>query len=297
MTTTPNHLPGNRQGGAAALLLLLLLLLSLVTVLTLRLDRRQPEQEAQRRTAAALAEAKAALLGWSVLDTGGAVVNPGRLPCPDQNDDGGSEGSACAAPFVGRLPWKTLGIPDRRDAAGEVLWYVVDAAFRSGGGALNSTLVPTLTLNGTPVVAALIAPGPPLSTLGQVRGSAGSPPPSNLYSNYLEAFTPPASLAGAAPSATYNDEIRALTAAEVFTLVTARVAAELAAANPGAPYAAATIGDLVKPPVWTDNGWDSAVDGAQSSVTPTLVTLKFVNCAIVYKITGPGNITRSANSC
>ena len=49
----------------------------------------------------------------------------GDLPCPDRDDDGDADavpGCDTAALALGRLPWKTLGLPDLRDGDGERLW-------------------------------------------------------------------------------------------------------------------------------------------------------------------------------
>ena len=69
------------------------------------------------------------------------VVGPGYLPCPDPDDDGWAE-STCGslarhlgqAERLGRLPWKTLGLPDLRDGRGERLWYAVSTRYK---GLLN----------------------------------------------------------------------------------------------------------------------------------------------------------------
>jgi hypothetical protein len=45
-----------------------------------RLKSAETELAAGRKTAAALAEAKQALLGYAALDPDGNVTNPGRLP-------------------------------------------------------------------------------------------------------------------------------------------------------------------------------------------------------------------------
>jgi hypothetical protein len=68
-------------------------------------------------------------------------VNPARahsLPCPDIDGSGGFEDgeahtSACGAPgvtMIGRLPWRTLGIPALKDSASACLWYVVSGSYK-----------------------------------------------------------------------------------------------------------------------------------------------------------------------
>src|SRR5688572_8050210 len=99
---------------------------------------------ADARTRAVLDEARQALIGRAIADAN----RPGSLPCPDGDDDGSADlfvGSACAS-YIGRLPWRTLGIGDLRDDAGERLWYVLSPAFRDHPSAppLNSDTRGTL---------------------------------------------------------------------------------------------------------------------------------------------------------
>ena len=93
-----------------------------------------------RVTSEALKKAKDALIAYAVSD----LNRPGELPCPDVNDDGilalGEDfvGANCVA-LIGRLPWRTLGLPDLRDDAGERLWYALSNDFHANGSvALNS---------------------------------------------------------------------------------------------------------------------------------------------------------------
>jgi len=288
------------QRGAALFLILLLILVSGGLVFVSRLKSAETELAAGRKTAAALAEAKQALLGYAALDPGGNVTNPGRLPCPDQDNDGDAQGAVCARPPVGWLPWRTLTLDERRDGQGEKLWLLVDPSFLSGNAPMNSTVQPTLRLNGQPVVAILFSPGPPLSRLGQTR-SANPPGLTNgFYGNYLEGFDGNSSVTTAPLSDTYNDRVLAITPRELFTAVTQRMARELALSN-AAPYPVPPPGDpplsqLAKPSVWTANNWDAAVDPAYTVVTPSVIQLKFQNCGIVYSIR-PEGIQRSANTC
>lgn len=285
-----------REGGAALFLVLLLLLVGGGLVFVSQLKSASVELEAQRKTAAALAQAKQALLGYALLDAGSTSVNPGRLPCPDQDNDGDAQGAACAAPYLGWFPWRTLATGDLRDGGNERLWLIVDGAFRSGGGALNTTIQPTLKLDGRPVVAILFAPGPVLNRLGQVRPVTGPFSAVTTSPNYLEGISPsPPAVTTAPLSDTYNDRVLALTPRELFTAVTLRMARELAQAN-SPPYPAGTFADLAKPAIWSANNWDAAVDPA-SSVTASTITLKFQDCAIVYTITGTHAVQRSQPSC
>lgn len=148
-------------------------------------------------TARTLAQAREALLAYASDRPINAVVGPGFLPCPDLDDDGWAE-STCGSlagdrgqeQRLGRLPWKTLGLPDLRDAHGERLWYAVSTRYK---GLLNcaasaacvdhspATALGTITVrdssggilhDGTRAdaerggaVAVVIAPGPPLARI------------------------------------------------------------------------------------------------------------------------------------
>ena len=91
----------------------------------------------EQRTADALAQAKAALVGYASNypdEHLGRVF--GYLPCPDRDGSTG-EGTAattCGATdvtVIGRLPWKTLELPPLRDGDGECLWYAVSGNFKN----------------------------------------------------------------------------------------------------------------------------------------------------------------------
>ncbi|HEV8519801.1 MAG TPA: hypothetical protein VGQ54_14595, partial [Burkholderiales bacterium] len=117
--------------------------------------------ERDKVTAAALAQAKAALIGYAVawrLDIPGPTPRVGDFPCPDMNNDG-TAGASCSnggGTTLGRLPWKTLGLPDLRDGDGERLWYAVSTNFKnnpatscvlpSDPGCLNSDSRGTITI-------------------------------------------------------------------------------------------------------------------------------------------------------
>ena len=94
-----------------------------------------------RLTQRALAQAREALVAYAVDRAISDEVGPGYLPCPDLDDDGWAEstcgsmsGDTGQAQRLGRLPWKTLGLPDLRDGSGERLWYAVSSKYK---GLLN----------------------------------------------------------------------------------------------------------------------------------------------------------------
>ena len=108
---------------------------------------------ADAKTRAVLEQARAALIARAVSDAN----RPGSLPCPDAvtstpnnvPDDGIADllvGNACPS-YIGRLPWRTLGVGDLRDAHGERLWYALSPNFRDDNSVqINSDSKGTLTV-------------------------------------------------------------------------------------------------------------------------------------------------------
>ena len=148
-----------RARGQAAIVILLLLLGVGATLLVYNFPTAvKLSIEKDKRTEEALALAKVALIGYAAsVDVSGAG-RPGDLPCPDQDDSGTADAvPACAGALaLGRLPWKTLGLPDLRDGDGERLWYAVSSNFKNNprtacaapgdAGCLNSDTRGTITV-------------------------------------------------------------------------------------------------------------------------------------------------------
>ena len=175
---------------------------------------------------------------------------PGSLPCPDVDNDGQltavDQVAGNCTSFIGRLPWKTLGLPDLRDGGGERLWYALSANFRDNPAVspLNSETAGQFTITGTNpasnVVAVVFAPGPTLS--GQLRDAANQ----NNIANYLEGENANGdnTFITGAVTITSNDTLLAITNDVLFQAVEARVAREIRAslityyaANNYFPYA------------------------------------------------------------
>ncbi len=191
----------------------------------------------ERSTMDALLKAKAALIAYAASEQfqrsmGQVSRQPGALPCPDTDDDGSSEGLCSnAAGRVGRLPWKTIGAEDLRDATGERLWYAVSSSFYKASGTtfINGDTQGTLTITGatpaTNVVAVVFAPGQPIQ--GENRSGAGH----NNVAQYLEGYTagtPDFTFASTAlASQTINDRLVVITQADVMTAVEPVVAARI----------------------------------------------------------------------
>jgi len=246
---------GSQRGQAALLVVMLvgmataLLVYGMVDTTTIALRR-------DRETAAAFAEVKRALIGWSVQrdpTLHGSNARPGELPCPDMNNDGFEDGN-CAAGAIGRVPWKTLGIPKPKDDAGETLWYAIAGPFRIWNVNMNpinsdtrgNMIIyrdTTATVVTTEAVAIIFSPG--ATNGGQVRSCPAPdcdnhvclPPASSTPicnpANYLEIAatvnnaTTNGPFISAPRSDTFNDKIMAITTADMIPVVEIRVARAL----------------------------------------------------------------------
>ncbi len=184
------------QRGAALLIMMLILVLGVSAWLVRGLDARATATARVQRSAAALAEAKEALLGYMVTTEAAFPGSFGLLPCPDIDASGTfAEGiahdSACLARYrsvMGRFPWKTVGVAPARGSIGECLWYAVSGTWKAATLASAELVNPDsngqfrvlaadgrLMAGATPAsraVAVIIAPGAPLA--GQARPASGA---------------------------------------------------------------------------------------------------------------------------
>ncbi|MES2406038.1 MAG: hypothetical protein V4528_01790 [Pseudomonadota bacterium] len=225
------------------------------TVFVSMLSSSDIQNKRDKQTAAALAEAKAALIGRAVKDDN----RPGSLPCPDITNDGIAamlNGTKCPN-YIGRLPWRTLGIPDLRDGYGERLWYslsvnLTDSAQTTqttppvpipinGDTPLNiqvyaSDKVTPLTSAGNEAAAVIFSAGPVLN--GQLRDTANE----KIAANYLDKTgTSPSDIDNANPSGPFiqgpvrdsagnivvNDKLLIITRHDLFSVVEKRIAGEI----------------------------------------------------------------------
>lgn len=194
MDVIPAH---DRQQGAALLIMLLLLVLGGVVLFSRNISGQLASASQATGNAAALANAKEALLGYIVTRD---ATDPGKfgfLPCPDIDTTGSTaEGEAhetnCGARYrsmLGRFPWRTVGLEPGRSTSSECLWYAVSGSWKAAGAnapellntdssgqfrvlaADGSTLIAGATAGERPV-AVIIAPGPPIA--GQTRATVAS---------------------------------------------------------------------------------------------------------------------------
>lgn len=208
------------QHGAALLIFLVLLVMAGLTYV---INSFSPEALQARRAKLndeAFRQAQEALLGYALkfreeqLKDGQNAQAYGYLPLPDlgssRNNNPGCAQEGCdAADFagnganvsvIGRLPWRTLGIPPLRDGNGECLWYAVsgshqrihqaspmnwdtpghfDIVVANGTAALASTLASAHERS----VAVVFSPGPVLA--GQDRGASASDAVDECGGNYV----------------------------------------------------------------------------------------------------------------
>lgn len=239
--------PRYHQRGQALLVLLLMMSVAVVVLVYGSTTEVGRVVKAETRTRAVLVQAKQALIGRAV----GDANRPGSLPCPDGDDDGSADlfvGSDCPT-YLGRLPWRTLGIGDLRDESGERLWYALSAGFRDHplAPALNSDIRGTLTLYSTSdvtvvtrqAIAIVFAPGVALP--GQRRDDVSAlcattiknAPRNRCAANYLDSTANVSNAAAAGPYITapaaqlFNDQLASIVAADLMPLVEQRVALEL----------------------------------------------------------------------
>ena len=244
----PHHCVG-KQRGAALMVMLVIIVVGGAALLLSALNSSKVKLSRQDATSTALAQAKEALIGRAVKDP----ELPGSLPCPDINDDGSAESTVSPTPgncpsYIGRLPWKSLGLPDLRDGSGERLWYVLSSSFRDyiASNPINSDTTGNLTINGNTsannVVAIIFSAGNVLS--GQSRSSTqtalcattSTTVTENLCAtNYLEGgngnlntlANPNLAFQTNPSSDQFNDQIIHITHTQLFTPVEMRIAREV----------------------------------------------------------------------
>ncbi len=180
-------------------------------------------------------------------------ARPGDLPCPDVNNDGNAEINCnTQASRLGRLPWKTLGIDDIRDGAGERIWYAVSERFKNNTRVLplNSDTPGTISLkdaqgnlihdanNDNGLVAVIIAPNEALlraDNLQQNRSSNNTNNPQHYLdivanednANFVENTANGFALGTLSQDDTMNDAILTITKIEMNTMMEKRVLNEV----------------------------------------------------------------------
>jgi len=127
--------PSRKTDGYALLLLVVLLAVGIHVLLLGLLDIGERNSERRNTAASTIAEARQALIGWSV--THGDLAadknpRPGNLPCPARDSDGNDDGNCATATGTGTgtLPWHSLAMVEPRDANSAKLVYTIMDPFR-----------------------------------------------------------------------------------------------------------------------------------------------------------------------
>lgn len=228
MASLPAFPSAAQQRGAALLIFMLIFVTISLSLLLSRLGSITPAPR-NESTMQTLAQAKEALIGWSAADP----TRPGKLPCPEDTDLIGtaSEGRALSScsnslPQVGRLPWRTLGLPDLRDDEGERLWYALSPGFRNSP--INSETPAQLTVDTIPdsAVAIIFSAGAALP--GQIRPvpTAAAPPDVAQYLDMLN-NSGTGSFITTGSAGLFNDRMTIISARDLFNVVEKRVAREV----------------------------------------------------------------------
>lgn len=208
-------------------------------------------------TMSALAAAKGALLSYTISrdDSTGSSSSqrPGEFPCPttvSPNDPtyGKANTSCSSIPKIGRLPWRTLGIPEPRDAYGEPLWYSLSGNFKpSVSVAINSNSLGQLVVyrgdETTPVenqaVVVVFSAGPPVAGQNRSTDTAFCPTTGTTIaqdvcaSNYLESYSGKNNATDSGPytfgkiTDTFNDRVSLITTADFIPKIEDRMVASL----------------------------------------------------------------------
>ncbi|MBI5919087.1 MAG: hypothetical protein HY849_06915 [Nitrosomonadales bacterium] len=224
------------QQGVALMLLLVALVLGSLSLLVGTFVRQVAQPERDRRNAEALAQLKLTLLGRAATD----ASLPGSLPCPDANGDGSADllaGNDCPS-YLGRAPYRTLGIPEPTDADGETLWYALSRSFRDdNSNVIDSDTAGELSLNGGPGEFAAILFAPNTALAGQSRASSSAPCAASgitqaetlCATSYLEGGNATRNYVRRTTDASFNDQVLEIRANEVLRLTEARIAREIKA--------------------------------------------------------------------
>lgn len=271
-----------------AVLLILISIVSLIGVLWLYSELAVNGYETA--TQQTLTIAQAALIGRAVADGNRA----GSLPCPDTNDDGAAEllvGVQCPS-YIGRLPWRTLGLSDVRDGAGARLWYALSPDARDASGNIVNSLLTVGQLqinNSGQQIAIVFAPNADLppqsrdstlqSNVSQYLEGSNADGDMNFESRWID-------------DSGFNDRVRALSQVQLFRQVEKHALQQFAvaiqqydASHHAYPYAANAAGDMqeglltgyipyvtlvLSSSAWAQNHWFDALAAVPYSVNIAL---------------------------
>ena len=232
-----------QQQGAALLLIIMVLFVSISTMILATANNSTPRLQQQAEIRNQLNLAKEMLLAYAMQypDVSGSSDGPGRLPCPDvdNNDYPDTSCGSTVATFQGRLPQSLdpangvrLLFNDAYADLDQQFWYAVDPNFHWSASAPINSNTPgsgAFSLNGSgDIVAVLIAPGEAVAN--QNRSSAPL-----TDSNYLDgsnangvAYYSGFSSDPSSPDPdNFNDQIITISHSELMTMASYRVTQEI----------------------------------------------------------------------
>lgn len=306
-----------KQSGAVIILLFVVLIISVTTVMLAGLSNRSPQLKAQLEKQAEMQRIKETLLGYAMTFPDYATSNagPGRLPCPDTDNDGVMQCNSSRT--VGRLP-VSVGAPivtspvqlsDRYQGIDQQYWLAASLDFQQNITSLNSgSVTRLLSLNGVTNYAALIiAPNAILD--GQIRNG------DSQIGRYLESTESDTSTTFLSVNPTdpifFNDIIVPITVSEVMSLTTVRVTQEMkrvldySHANDGGnrypldptEFITAMSAPAATVATWINaNAWIGAA--SYTYVSDNEATISYSSCAIIYTLRfTESTITRSPLAC
>jgi type II secretory pathway pseudopilin PulG len=300
--------PRRQRGQVVLLSVILVMMIAAAGVTTYAMSGTSQAAKQAADNAKQLATVKTALISYAMngRNPGPAACagypntnwRPGELPCPDTNNDGVEECTCTATNRIGRVPWKTLGIEDPKDSAGETLWYAISTVFRpwaSNANPINSDTRGNLSVwkddvsNNltTEAVAVIFAPGAEIGTQSRSSAVTGSTPrctltntviaPNLCANNYMESTpngganwrnTGPFVMSLTTPSTgTFNDQLLPITTADLIPLVEQRVAKDIISLL--AQYKTKSVCNCYP---WADNNWNGTSNSPNRKGTVPLET-------------------------
>lgn len=278
------------QAGISLIFFVLILVTATATAIFLYLDSSSIKIERNKKTTKALALAKVALVGHVASSSSVSAIN--YLPNPDlrvnstfpEGIQAGSVG-AINISLLGKLPWRSLGLPPLKDGYDECLWYAVSGHFKSNppGLPLNwdtSGQIDLIDSSGNylhrNLAAIVLSPGPVLSGQNRENTDSGLTQCRGNYDarNYLDTYNSASAFLAvlnyfsgspnnrqAADSSNktfliadnqfYNDQVMPVTVDEIFRLVIRR------------SDFAENVYNLMNDPTFTEYLKDASISGSK----------------------------------
>jgi len=196
-----------RQRGVILIAIFAVLGVGAIYLLVKQLNSTNLRTSREQITTAALAQAKEALIGNAISSP--MVTSAAYLRLPDLgfvidpaegNEAPNFAGNNQDYSVIGKVPWKSLGLPASRDEYAECLWYVVSGRFKKTpptAGPLNwdtQGQIDILDGSGNPIAsnlaALIVAPGPALDDQSHALSDAAYAECGGNYDarNYLDSF-------------------------------------------------------------------------------------------------------------